>query len=101
MYDSVQVYSNTADANAALTGPVNVHKVQVESADGLAALSVQLHDALTVTGTAIVSCTTGQVYASNYDRMAQVDFNPPVAFGKGVSANITGTGTYRVYYVRR
>jgi len=97
-YDDVQVYVNTADANNALAFPCRIHKVQVESADGLGAVSVQLHDAATVTGTAKISVTTEQVYASNFTRTSREDFNPPVRFETGVSANITGTGTYRIYY---
>lgn len=101
--DAAQVYVNTADANAAISvtpGPVLVHKVQVEHADGTAALSVQLHDAATVTGTAKISLTTNLADGTTFQRMAEINFDPPVQFEKGVSANVTGTGTYRIYYSR-
>ena len=101
MYDGSLVYVNTVDANNAIAFPCVVHKVQVEHADGSAAVSVQLHDAVTVTGTAVVSATTEQVYASNFTRSKSEDFPRGVNFEKGVSANITGTGTYRIYYTRR
>jgi len=208
-YESLSVYVNNADADAAIAVPVLVHKIVVEHADGTGALSVTLNnnatragaatcvvdvggaksgasatglanDATAYTATAIIdgvtraisvtgsaaqtytnlltelntdctggtwtisggnllltsstttassnlvvtdttlfaaltgfkvicapkrpalpkcSCTTRQVFASNFQRMAQVDFDPPVPF-TNVSAEQTGTGYYRVYYTR-
>lgn len=101
--DVAQVYVNTADANAAISvaaGPVRIHKLQVEHADGTAAVSCQLHNAATVTGTALASCTTNLADGTTFQRMAEINFDPPLYFHIGVSANITGTGTYRIYYSR-
>ncbi len=101
MYEGCQVYVNTADANAALAFPLIVHRVEVEHADGATALSVQLHDAATVTGTAKCSVTTNLADGTTFQRQVGVNYPNGVNFDVGVSANITGTGTYRVYYTRR
>lgn len=99
--DACEVYVNTADANNALAFPCLVHRVEVEHADGTAVLSVQLHDAATVTGTAKVSCTTNLADGTTFQRQNGNNYPNGVAFNTGVSANITGTGTYRIYYTRR
>jgi hypothetical protein len=72
--------------------------VEVEHADGTAVLSVQLHNAATVTGTAICSVTTNLADGTTFQRQAGTDYWRGVRFDKNVSANITGTGTYRIYY---
>jgi len=101
MFDGCLVYTNTADADNAIGAPCVVHCVEVEHADGTGAVSVQLHDAPTVTGTALCSATTEQVYASNFTRSKSEVYPSCVNFEKGISANITGTGTYRIYYTLR
>jgi hypothetical protein len=101
MYDACQVYVNTADANAAINFPCVVHRVEVEHADGTAALSVQLHNAATVAGTALCSVTTNLADGTTFQRQAGVEYPNGVLFDKAISANITGTGTYRIYYTRR
>ena len=100
MGDACMVYVNTADANAAVGFPVIVHRVEVEHADGAAALSVQLHNAPTVTGNALCSVTTNLADGTTFQRQAAAEYPRGVLFDKGFSANITGTGTYRVYYTR-
>jgi hypothetical protein len=100
-YDGCQVYVNTADVNDALPFPCRVHRVEVEHADGSAVLSVQLHDAATVSGPAKVSCTTNLAYNTTFQRQAANNYPCGVNFDKRVSVNITGTGTYRIYYTPR
>jgi hypothetical protein len=99
-YDACEVVTVSADTNAALTGCIAIHKVQITHADGSAVFSVALHDALTVTGTAKIVATTEQVYAANFTRSKSEDFPRPVRFDKGLSIDITGTGNVRVYYTR-
>lgn len=100
-YEGCQVYVNTADANNALGFPCVVHRVEVEHADGTAVLSVQLHDAATVTGTAKASVTTNLADGTTFQRLNGTNYPNGIYFDVGVSANITGTGTYRIYYTRR
>jgi hypothetical protein len=100
MRDACFVYVNTSDANAAVNFPCIVHRVEVEHADGAAVLSVQLHNAATVTGTALCSVTTNLADGTTFQRQAAADYPNGVLFDKAISANITGTGTYRVYYTR-
>jgi len=105
MVDSDQVYSNTASAAAALTGPVLIHKVQVEDDDAgpTAYTKVALYDALTATGTAVAVVSTSIMYTGLYTRVASEAYDPPIAMENGVSTTltITGAGSYRIYYSRR
>lgn len=105
MYDNVYVHVITADEAAASNGlvakgAIKIHKVALEHADGAAVLAVQLHDQLTVTGTAEISLTTNLADGTTFQRYTEADFPSPVRFGVGLSINITGTGTCRIYYSR-
>jgi hypothetical protein len=105
MYDDLYVHVVTADEAAASNGIVakgriRIHKVVLEHADGAAVLSAQLHNQLTVTGTAEISLTTNLADGTTFQRYTEANFNPPVPFSVGLSTNITGTGSCRIYYSR-
>ena len=90
--------TGTSNGIVAKHGRIRVHKVVLESATSNAVTSVALHDALTVTGTEVIGLTTNEVTATIYQRYAEANFDPPVPFEVGLSVNITGTATCRIYY---
>src|SRR3990167_3353341 len=105
MYDDMQVHVVTADEAAASNGIValgriRIHKVVLEG-DGSNALQAQLHNQLTVTGTAEISLAANEQFAGEFSRYNEVNFNPPVPYFTGLSTNLTGNGgTVRIYYSR-
>ena len=105
MYDNVYVHAVTADETGTSNGlvskgEVKIHKVVVQHADGTAVLSVAIHDALTITGAVVIGLTTNLADGTTFDRYAEADFNPPLRMEVGVSIDVTGTGTVRIYYSR-
>jgi hypothetical protein len=105
MYDPALVHVVTADETGtsngivAKHGRILVHKIVLHGGASNAQLSVVLHDALTITGTAkaglqVPVVATGSVFGS----YAEVDFNPPVPFEIGLSIDVTNTGTVRINY---
>ena len=105
MYDDAYVFVATTDDAAASNaivakGAIRIHKVCIEG-DGSNVVSVQLHNALTVTGTAEISLTVNEQFATEFGRYAGSNFEPPFRFGVGLSINITGNAaTARIYYSR-
>ena len=105
MYDEAYVHTVTTDELAPSNGLVSngrlgVHKVVVQSATSNAVLAVAVYDALTVTGTAKIGLTTTEFATNAYTRYAEANFDPPVVFSTGLTSDITGTGTVRIYYSR-
>ena len=111
MYDAVSVHTVSADENAASNGLISngvatvlyLHKA-VLTGDGSNAVLADVYDDINVSNSATikVSMNTSEVSdAGQYERMITLDFNPPIAFNKGVSSNLTGnTATLRLYYTR-
>ena len=100
-YVLVRTASEPASSNGLVAkGRIRIHKVVLQG-DGSNALSVDLYNALTATGTiqigVVQHATTGTVFS----RLAQSDFDPPVVFDVGLSMTFTGNGgTVRIYYSR-
>ena len=105
MYDDLYVHVVTADEAAASNvlvakGAIRIHKVCIEG-DGSNVVSVQIHNAATVTGTAEISLTVNEQFATEFGRYAEANFHPPMRFGVGLSTNITGNAAVcRIYYSR-
>ena len=105
MYDDCQVHVGTADETAASNGivakgSIRIHKLVIEG-DCSNALQVQVHNQLTVTGTAEISLAMNEQFSGEFERYKDVSFSPPIRFSVGLSFNVTGNGgTYRLYYSR-
>jgi len=105
MLDPVYVHVVTTDEAAASNGlvakgAIYIHKVVLEG-DGSNALTVQLHNQLTVTGTAEISLAATAYAAAIFNRYVEANFGSPIRFGVGLSTNLTGNGgTCRIYYSR-
>lgn len=105
MYDDLYVHVVSADETAASNGlvakgAIRIHLVVLEG-DGSNALQVQLHDQLTVIGTAEISLAMNEQFATEFERYRSEQFDPPIRFNTGLSINLTGNGgTARIYYTR-
>lgn len=99
MYDDARIYADTADANAAVSGPSRLHGISIYNATSTNSPLVEVHDAATVTGSAKVQVAVNPTYdATHFEVHKYVEFNPPVRFEVGMSVNITGTGAYKLHY---
>jgi hypothetical protein len=103
--DEAYVHVVTADENSASNGLVAkgaifIHKLVLEG-DGSNALQAQLHNKLTVTGTAEISLAANEQFATEFTRYQSETFDPPMRFNVGLSVDLTGNaGTARIYYSR-
>ena len=89
----------TSDTNAALSGVTLVWGVILRATNGTTLSSVALHDATTVTGTAIIQVGNNTTDATNYDQYSGVMFPAPVKFFTAVSVNMTGASAVAdIYY---
>lgn len=84
-----------------LSFPLLVHAVSMRHADGSAQAAVDLYDAATATGTAVVSMEANLADGTTYETHQFVQFNPPLAFETGLSHATTNSPSTRVYYNRR
>jgi len=76
-----------------------VHKVVLDGGTSNAQLIVAIHDALTITGTAVIGLRTKEVATGGvFETYAESNFDPPVPFEVGLSIVLTNTGTCRIYY---
>ena|SRR3990167_197227 len=104
MNDPVSVLVLTVDSLAATNalvsthGRILVHKVTL-TGNGSNALTVDLYNALTVTGSAVIVLAMGSQAAGIFDRYAEANFDKPVPFDIGLTVDLTGNGgTVRIYY---
>jgi hypothetical protein len=90
--------TQTADAAAAVTGAGYLYGISCKT-DGSNAVTFQIYDSLTASGTRIVQdyiCST-----SSANRVCVFGWDPPLPFNTGVSVDITSSDTtpdYVVYY---
>jgi hypothetical protein len=103
-YDPCKVATITASAGAAtnaLAFPLLIHRVAVEHADGTAQARIDLFDAATATGTAIVSIELALADGTTFKTYESVGFNPPIAVETGVSSTVGNSAVTKIYYTRR
>lgn len=105
MYDPATVRALTVDELGVSNGIVSalgailIHKLTLEHADGSAALSVLLRDGTSNGATAVLGLSTTQDGAAGtFSRYAEANYAPPVRFEVGLTTDITGTGTCRIFY---
>lgn len=105
MYDPVSVRVVTADETGTSNvlvithGRILVHKVTLSGGASNTQLGVLLHDAATITGTAIIQVQTPVVATGSvFGSYAESSFDPPVPFEVGLSIDVVNTGTVRIYY---
>lgn len=104
-YDPCKVATITASAGAPTNGlnfPLLIHAIALEHADGSAQARIDLFDAATATGTAIVSIEACEVSdGAAFETHRQVNFDPPIAVETGVSSTVANSAVTKVYYTRR
>src|SRR5688572_3834034 len=104
-YDPCKVATITASAGASTNGllfPLLIHAIAVEHADGAAQARIDLFDAATAAGTAIVSIEMCEVSDGlAFETHRHVAFNPPIAVETGVSSTVANAAVTKVYYTRR
>jgi hypothetical protein len=104
--DACKVATITASAGASTNGlnfPLYVHKVQLAHADGTAQARVELFDAATATGTAVIDVEANEVTdgtSSVFEVNRQVDFPVPLFCENGLASTITNSAIAKVYYSR-
>lgn len=107
MYDAVNVRRITASENAASNGllstgvnsVVYIHKAVLVS-DGSNVVTALVHDDINVSNAALVKIElhTEAGTGSVFTQLADVSFNPPVPFHKGLSSALTGDSAVLYLY---
>lgn len=101
-YSPASVYTATASANAAIAGPILVHKVVlINATPATVASSVTVFNATTASGVAKIALAT-DLYAATIARSYIAEtFDPPVEFDSdGLSTTLAGSSgtTVKIYY---
>lgn len=96
---TLKVHSATADADAIFAGKALVHAIMLVHADGTATMSVDLKDGLTAAGgTSKGLFKTNLADGTTFQQCALFTFPCPIRCDTGLSADLTGTGTFYIYY---
>jgi len=94
---TMKVKNLTADTNATLTGVIHLHGAICRNS-GTGASTVDFHDALTVTGTPVLSLAANSSDGVIYEEIYGVMFPYPLKLHTGLSVNVTTADSVDIYY---